>query len=355
MKVLIDILTPKQCMLFAKLAERLTRDGHEVTLVTREYREVNQLLEIKGITAQVVGKHGGGNLQDKLKASAQRTLELTSFVAELQPDVAVSFASPETSRVAFGLGIPHVCMNDSPHAEAVARLTVPLATLIVTPKLIPKNTWTKFGIKPDKIIQYNAIDPWIWLKDLKPNRKILEQLGLETSKPIVVFRAEESFASYLLRKAPESASWASLLESLLNSGSSFQAVIIPRYDTQMAHLTGKFGSRATICKSAIDASSLLAYTSVFVGAGGTMTTEAALLGVPTFSFYPGKPFMIEEFLVRKRLVAKEADWRKARARILRILRDIDKAKKAQLSRARKLTDGFENPIDVILKAIEEAS
>ena len=355
MKILIDVLTPKQCMLFAKLSERLRRDQHEVTLVTREYREVDQLLKIKGMTAQVVGKHGGGNLSDKLKASAQRTLELASFVAELQPDVAVSFASPETSRVAFGLGVPHVYLNDSPHSEAVARLTVPLVTLLVTPKFIPKNAWTKFGIKEDKIVQYNAIDPWIWLKDFKPDKKILKQLGLETTNPIVVFRAEESFASYLLGVASESPSWTTLLESLLKSNFSFQAVIIPRYDAQIAHLTERFENRATVCKSVIDAASLLTYASVFVGGGGTMTAEAALLGVPTFSCYPGKLFLIEEFLIRKRLVARETDWRKANTRILKILKDPKSAREVQSTRAKELTDSFEDPIEVIVKAVEKVS
>jgi predicted glycosyltransferase len=355
MKIFIDILTPKQCMLFAKLSERLRRDGHKITFATREYREVNELLEIKGISAQVVGKHGGGNLHDKLEASAQRTLELSSFVAELQPDVAVSFASPETSRVAFGLGIPHVCLNDSPHSEAVARLTVPLVTLLITPRFVPKNAWTRFGIESDKIVQYNAIDPWIWLKDFKPDKNILRRLGLETTKPIVVFRAEESFASYLLGVAPESPSWTLLLESLFESGSRFQAVIIPRYDAQVAHLTKEYGNRAAICKSAIDAPSLLAYSSVFVGGGGTMTAEAALLGVPTFSCYPGKSYLIEKYLKKRCLIIREADWHKTKRKILKTLEDVYNAKKAQSARAKKLTDSYEDPIEIIMRAIERAS
>jgi predicted glycosyltransferase len=280
---------------------------------------------------------------------------LTSFVAELQPDIAISFASPETSRVAFGLGIPHVCLNDSPHSEAVARLTIPLVTLLVTPKFIPKKAWTKFGMKEDKIVQYNAIDPWIWLKDFKPDMKALRQLGLEINKPIVVFRAEESFASYLLGIAPESPTWTPLLESLLKSNSNFQAVIVPRYDAQIARLTERFGNRAVICKSVIDATNLLAQASVFVGGGGTMTAEAALLGVPTFSCYPGKPFIIEEFLIRKRLVAREADWHKTKVKILKILRNPDIARKVQVKRAKELTDSFENPMEVIVRAVEKAS
>jgi predicted glycosyltransferase len=86
-----------------------------------------------------------------------------------------------------------------------------------------------------------------------------------------------------------------------------------------------------------------------------MTAEAALLGVPTFSCYPGKSFLIEEFLVRKRLVTREADWRKARAKILEILKDTNSARKVQLTRATELTDSFEDPIDVIVRAVEKVS
>ncbi len=355
MKVLIDVLTPKQCMLFAKLSEYLRRDGHQILAVTRKYREVNQLLEMKGMKAHVVGVHGGSDLKNKLEASAHRTLKLASLVAELQPDVAVSFASPETSRVAFGLGIPHVCLNDSPHSEAVARLTVPLVTLLLTPRFIPKAAWTKFGIEPSKIMQYNAIDPWVWLKDFKPDERILDQLGLDRFKPIVVFRAEESFASYLLGRASKSPSWTRLLDELLNSPIAFQAVVLPRYESQIAFLTRRFGSRATVCKSAIDAPNLLAYASIFVGAGGTMTAEAALLGVPTLSCYPGKPFLIEKYLVRRGLIIREASCKKVGERVLKIFNNLDSVKRAQTLKAKQLTNTFEDPSEVVARAIKKVA
>jgi len=355
MKILIDILTPKQCMLFAKLSERLRKEGHQIYQVTRDYREVNQLLKMKGIAARVVGEHGGKNLQDKLRASAQRTLELTSIFAELKPDVAVSLPSPETSRVAFGLGIPHVCLNDSPHAEAVARLTVPLATLLLTPKCIPKKTWIKFGIQHDRIIQYNAIDPWAWLKDFKPDEEILNQLGLDKSRPIVVFRTEEAFASYLLGKIPRTPAWMPLLKSLVESNADLQVIVIPRYEAQVTFLTQALGNRATVCKSTIDAPRLLAHASIFVGAGGTMTAEAALLGVPTFSCYPDKPYLIEKYLIHKGLVVREANCARVRPKVLKTLDNIEAARQSQEMKARRLTSSFEDPVEVIVKAIEKVA
>jgi predicted glycosyltransferase len=103
----------------------------------------------------------------------------------------------------------------------------------------------------------------------------------------------------------------------------------------------------------IDAASLLAHTSVFVGGGGTMTAEAALLGVPTFSCYPGKPFLIEKFLISKRLITREANWRKTNIRILQILKDPKNAREVRLARAKELTDSFEDPVEVIMKTIEK--
>ncbi len=342
-------------MLFAKLAAHLRKQGHQVSEITRDYREVNQLLKIKGITAHIVGRHGGKSLRSKLEASAQRTLELASIVTDLEPDVAVSFSSPEISRVTFGLGIPHVCVNDSPHSEFVARLTVPLATLLLTPKAIAKREWVKFGIRSDRIIQYKALDPWAWLKGFKPDSKILTQLSLDESKPIVVFRTEEAFASYLLGKTSETPGWMPLLDSLLKSAVDLQVVVVPRYEDQVAFLTQALGDRATVCKSTIDTPSLLSYASVFVGAGGTMTAEAALLGVPAFSCYPDKPYLIEEYLAKKGLVFRETNCVKIKTNVLKALKNIERVQKSQKMKARKLTDSFEDPVQVIGNAVEKVS
>ena len=355
MKIFIDILTPKQCMLFARLSERLTKRGHEIFQTTREYREVLQLLHLKGIHVKVVGKHGGGRLLDKLKANAERTLQLTTLIEKWKPDVAVSFSSPEAARVAFGLGIPHICINDSPHAEAVARLTIPLSEMLLTPKIIPKKAWTKFGISADKIVQYNALDAWAWLKDFKPNEKILTELGLDKARLILTFRTEETFASYLLQRAQKIPIIVSTIRELLQTSRDTQVVVLPRYEGQISALKGIFHEKVVICHTTIDAASLLSFTSVFVGAGGTMTSEAVLLGVPTFSCYPEEPYLIEQYLLSKRLAIRETDPRKLAKRILETLDNLKTERKRQFDKARRLVSAFEDPVDVIVKAVEDVN
>jgi predicted glycosyltransferase len=354
-KIVIDILTPKQCMFFCKLSERLERRGHKVLRTTRKYREVNQLLTLKGLDAKVVGEHGGGSLAAKLKASAERIFELSSVIEDFKPDVAVSFSSPEMARVTYGLNVPHVCVNDSPHAEAVARLTIPLSTKLLTPKMIPKKAWTKYGISSDRITQYNALDPWVWLKDFKPDSKILKDLGLEESKPIVTLRTEESFASYLLGKSPAETIITILMEQILRKRANIQVVAVPRYEGQKKSLQEVFKNKVTICESAVDGPSLLYYTSLFAGGGGTMTTESALIGVPTFSCYPSEPFIILKYLVKKKLVSLEHDPVKLSKMIWSTLDDLEGAKKIQAERVQRLVKNYEDPVEVITKEVETLS
>ena len=357
MKVLIDILTPKQGMLFSRLSERLAKNGHHVLKTTRKYREILQFLQLKGIEAEVVGRHGGGTLAGKLIAGEKRILRLASLFQEWQPDVAVSFSSPEVSRVAFGLGVPHICVNDSPHAEAVARLTIPLSKTLLTTKLIAKEEWIRFGISPERIVQYNALDAWAWLKDFKPDEKVLRDLALEKSKPIITFRTAETLAAYLLGKVQNEPLLISVIEKLSKMPQGFQIVVVPRYSEQIKILKKALKERAVICNSFVDGPSLLSYTSIFVGAGGTMTTEAAILGIPTFSCYPDSPFLIEKYLINKGLIVRETDPYEITKQIIKVFKNLELIQSRQKEKAQELTKEFENPINVIadtlVKVVQE--
>lgn len=92
MKVWLDILTPKQANFLGELHERLLAKGFRTIVTTREYREVNEMLELKGLKATQVGRHGGGELKDKLAESSKRVSGLAALMDAQKPDVAISFS-----------------------------------------------------------------------------------------------------------------------------------------------------------------------------------------------------------------------------------------------------------------------
>ncbi len=133
MRVWIDILTPKHALFFEPLYRDLVSKGHELLLTTRTYREAEEALELKKLGFHVIGEHGGATRIGKLLASGRRIVKLAQLIESWRPDTAASFSSPEAARVAFGLGIPHVTANDSPHIRPVARLTIPLSRYVCPP------------------------------------------------------------------------------------------------------------------------------------------------------------------------------------------------------------------------------
>jgi len=349
MKIWIDILTPKQVLFLGALATRLERAGHGVFITTRSYREVNQLLKMKGYSAKVVGEHGGASVFKKLRANALRTAWLAKLIKKTKPSMSISFSSPEAARVAFGLLIPHYCVSDSPHAVAVSKLSIPLSERLFTPWIVPKGAWASYSISKNRIITYKAIDPAVWIKGLKPSDKVLEDLNLDKDKPIITVRPEETCAAYLLnRDVAERSITEEVIQNLLRMNGDLQVVVVGRYGGDSVNRWRKLGKRVTSTMSVIDGPSLVAQSSLFVGAGGTMTAEAALLGVPTISIYPSKPTIVEKYLINAGLVYRSLDPKRIVSVSAKMMVDEEFLKKCR-SKSQRLLKNMEDPIALIAR------
>ncbi len=351
MKIWIDILTPKQVNFFAPLTHRLKRKGHDVFLTTRKYREANELLERLGLDAVSVGRHGGARLEEKLMCSTKRVQKLILFVKRAHPDVCLSFSSPEAARVAFGTGIPHLCVSDSPHATAVSRLTIPLSKILFTPSVIPLAAWTKYGISRRSIVCYDALDPVVWLRNLRPSKRVLNELGLDHSAKIVTLRSEESRAAYLNGRKTENRLMPHVTKELTRTLPDLQIVLLARYDSAKS-LRKTLPKQVVVPTSIIDSSSLISYSSVFIGAGGTMNAEAALLGVPCISCYPSDPTYVDKYLIRQGLVKRETTLRGIVKTSLHYLRNQDMLS-ARKSRAQELLHRMEDPLAYVERGIAQ--
>jgi len=347
LRVWIDVLTPKHALFFEPLYRDLSRDGHDLLVTTRIYREAVEALRLKRLSFRIVGEHGGASRYGKLLASGRRVVKLAQLIGSWRPDTAVSFSSPEAARVAFGLGVPHVAVNDSPHSWLVARLSIPLSRYVCSPWIIRRRVWLSFGAWPDGIVPYRALDAAAWLKRHKPNPAVLKQLSLKRDKPIILLRTEESFASYLEGKASDRAPVIGpITEELLRQKLDAQIVISTRYGRQAPVLRDRFGSRVRVVDHIIDATSLLYYSTYFIGSGGTMTVEAALLGRPAISCFPGEKPLYIKYLEKKGLVKTIQSPREIALRVSRSLAS-DEERKRQERRGTKLLHEMEDPVKVI--------
>jgi hypothetical protein len=349
MRIWIDVLTPKQANLFSVLVSRLRAEKHEVFLTTRHYREVEQLLHIRDTKAAVVGRHGGADLVTKLTESSKRITGLAEFVNHRTPDIAISYCSPEAARVAYGLRIPHYAICDSPHAEAVCRLTLPLSRKLFTPKAIPKNAWKRYGVVSSEIVQYNALDPVVWIREYAPELDSRQTSRPDEEKPMILLRSEEEYASYILTATARKSIITQLARPLSELGA--RVIVLPRYERQVETLTKELAGVASVLPDAVDALELLMRCSAFIGAGGTMSAEAALMGVPTISCYPSKPTYVDKFLFKLKLAERVLSVEKAVVRVRRILKDPKLAIR-QKQRADHVLANMEDPLRVIMTHLD---
>nr|MDO8081626.1 DUF354 domain-containing protein [Candidatus Freyarchaeota archaeon] len=348
----VDFVAPKDVVFFKNMMERLENRGDTVIATTRKFRELNELMRLNNVKAEILGSYGGGTLKGKLVEGAKRIVKLAEYISRFDIDVLVSYCSPEAARVAFGLQIPIINIYDAPHAVKQILLISQLVDVHLSPKCIPEEEWLKLGFKPEQLIFYDAIDPAAWLKNFSPNKMVIKNLGLNPDKKIVVVRAEEAFASYLLGKtSDDNPLIAPLIKEVFKLGEGLQIIVLTRYGRQKSSLR-KLSRKIIIIEHVIDTASLISNSTLFIGAGGTMSIEAALLGIPTISFFPGRLYY-EDPLIKEKLLHHPKTVDEAKRLIKEILNQpkeyFDKCKK----KARLLLDSMENPTDRIIETIDK--
>jgi hypothetical protein len=301
LKIWIDIVNAPHAWFFKSIIDFLENEGEEVFITARKYGDVLQLLDIFNIQYTTVGRHGA-TLEQKLLRSTGRVYKLSQIIAEEKPDIAVSKHSIELPRVSFGLGIPSVYVLDNEHAIAANKLTLPLCDKIVIPEAM--NVWDvlKTGAEPNSLVRYNGTSEVIHFKNFHYNSSIFEDLNLDLKMDkTILMRPEPALASYL-----EADCRKSVLSPIVDIlGDYANILMIPRFKEQQEIFADN--ENVIMIKPPVDSFSLMKSCDLVIGAGGTMNREAALLGTPVISCYPGKLLAVDGYYINKGLMKRSTN------------------------------------------------
>jgi len=286
-----DLVTPKSVLFFEPLIREIQKTK-KILITTRGgegYKETVELLNLYSLPYENIGDFGGSCLVSKYKASLDRQFQIIEYLAHHNIEKLVCLSSVDGCRAAFGLGIPIINFYDIPlsdHKENFkralpqARLTIPLATKMFKPFVVPNEVIKRFGLDEEHIFEYNFVDPLLWLQNFQYNENYvkicLEKYPMDYSKKTIVIREEEYKSSYVDKKYPFLYESLAEIKNLTNTN----IIIIPRYESDYLKKEFPF---AIILEEKIKVQHLLKFADLFIGGGGTLNTEACFLGTPTIS------------------------------------------------------------------------
>jgi predicted glycosyltransferase len=142
-------------------------------------------------------------------------------------------------------------------------------------------------------VRYEGFKEELYLAHFEPDAKILDDLRVDKTRILAVFRPPPAGALY--HRSVNERFDEVLREAV--SRDDVHVVLLPRSEEQ--RVTYGRVDRVCIPDGAIDTCSLAAFADVVIGAGGTMNREAALLGTPTYTVFAGKLAAVDAELIRR--------------------------------------------------------
>ncbi|MFX0001418.1 MAG: DUF354 domain-containing protein [Candidatus Hodarchaeota archaeon] len=357
-RIWIDIEQPKTAIMFNSLHKMFENEGSELLITARDYDSTYQILEDFKIRHKKIGKHGGEKLENKLETYIDRLNRLFPIIKKFLPDYFVTFLSVEGTRIAYGLKIPSIGINDEPRNEPVCKLIHPFIGNIITPECIPKEWYIQLYADSDKIIRYNGLDEIAWLSDYIPNPDILTKLDLEKGKYLII-RAEPSKASYLLDKIkPEETQISKFFPHIFKEFPNYKYFLLVRSEKQEKFLLKELKTlgnekNVIITQYLPNIVDLCFYGALVISGGGTIVRESSLLNVPSIEFFPGDSAPQEKFLIKNGFPLEHIrDSTKLAKRAINILNQGISQDRFKINSFKKKISQFENPNEICFNYVK---
>jgi hypothetical protein len=295
-KIWIDMTASAHPLVYRPLIDLMRARGDEVEITARDYAQTLQLMELHGLEpAAVIGTHAGRSRLQKGRSMASRLRALRRWARGRGFDVALAHGSHELTITARRLGIPSATTFDYEWAWLQHQLGCRAATRVVVPDTIPPERLASYGAVPPKLLQYEGLKEEYYLADFEPDAAVLDGLGVDRDRVLVVLRPPPDVSLYHRHSNPL------FPQTLDHVGrrEDVHAIVLPRTEEQREYVRALALPSVIVPERAVDAQSLIALADLVVSAGGTMNREAAALGVPVYTTYGGRLGGVDEALIRQ--------------------------------------------------------
>lgn len=292
MKIWFDLSNSPHINMFYDLIRDLETEGHEVIITCRPLANTVDLLEQRKLKYTIVGEHYGKNLFKKLFGYPIRVYQLVKFLKNKQLSLAVSQSSFHSPVVAKLLGVPSIYTNDNEHAMGNTPAFI-AATRVLIPENLDIEKVVKKGASRKKIKQYPGIKEsfYLWRKGKTIQERRLKQ---PKDKPVQIYVRPEPLTAQYYKGG------LNFMDDLLvELAAHYEVFVLPRDKAQLQHFKSEKFYQLKVAEKPIMFDEIAENCSLFLGAGGSMTRELAMLGIPTISVYQDELLDVDNYLIQE--------------------------------------------------------
>ena len=300
MKIWIDISNAPHVNFFREFIEEWKIDN-DIVVTARPLSNTIDLLEKHKIKFNCVGSHYGKKKISKLLGFFRRSNELYAFLKKENIDIAISQSSFYSPYVAKRLKIPCIYTNDNEYAKG-NYIGFLLAETVLLPE--PMKKWVNNRFFKNRTVYYPGVKEGIYIREIKK--------ASSNDGATIYFRPEPWHAQYHTYSAD-------MFDDMLRTlAQKFKVVILPRDMEQTKHYSNMSKELDNIeLPSGVEPVEKIAEKcDFFLGAGGSMTREFAVMGIPTVSIYQGVLLEVDKYLIDCGLLISEPNPQKITSELI---------------------------------------
>ena len=217
-----------------------------------------------------------------------RIVQLAWRAGAEKPDVAVSLNSYAQIAAAKLARVPSVTLMDYEYQPA-NHLAFRLATRVVVPKVFPDGALARFGASPERVTRFDGFKEELYLD------RTFDLPAWPTERdPDLIYALFRPPPVGALYHSGDNARFAALVAEAAQRD-DVRALVLPDAGRPSVRLIRAMDS--TSRPDVLDGLATLRSIDIFIGAGGTMSREAALLGVEAYTMFAGSLASVDSELI----------------------------------------------------------
>jgi uncharacterized protein len=285
MRIWIDITNTPQIHVLIPIISHLEKN-HEIIITARNFSETIPLLKAKNIDPIVLGEYNGKSRIRKALGFLVRLFALYSQIRQF--DISLSLGGNYTATISWLNHKPSIVFSDND--ISFKGLSYRLGTNFIFPSYFDTSTFfRKYGGKHKQINTFEGFKEDIYIADFTPNPAFLKQLPF---KDFITIRPENLKASYVPVNSK------TIVPELFQKFKNENILFLPRYIEERRYAIGY--NNIFIPDRPLSGLDVCYFTKAILTGAGTFAREAALLGTPAVSFFPGNYLAVDMEMIKRK-------------------------------------------------------